>query len=68
MYRRMNIQELNVEYCTINVQVCVLYISYYYLQTLQDLDEEFRENHIEILSRFYKAFESIHKYITDLLR
>ncbi|XP_020632450.1 WASH complex subunit 5-like [Orbicella faveolata] len=35
---------------------------------LQDLDEEFRENHIEILTRFYKAFESVHKYITDLNR
>ncbi|XP_065890140.1 WASH complex subunit 5-like [Dysidea avara] len=35
---------------------------------LQDLDEEFRENHLEMLGRFYKAFESIHKYITDLLR
>lgn len=35
---------------------------------LQDLDEEFRENHIEILTRFYLAFESIHKYIVDLNR
>lgn len=35
---------------------------------LQDRDEEFRENHLEILTRFYKAFESIHKYITDLNR
>uniref|UniRef100_A0A3P8VPU0 WASH complex subunit 5 n=1 Tax=Cynoglossus semilaevis TaxID=244447 RepID=A0A3P8VPU0_CYNSE len=35
---------------------------------LQDLDEEFRENHIEILSRFYLAFESVHKYIVDLNR
>ncbi|KAG8010235.1 WASH complex subunit 5 [Nibea albiflora] len=33
---------------------------------LQDLDEEFRENNIEILSRFYLAFESVHKYIVDL--
>jgi hypothetical protein len=37
-------------------------------QELQDQDEEFRENHIEILSRFYKAFESILKYITDFNR
>ncbi|MBN3315330.1 WASC5 protein, partial [Atractosteus spatula] len=35
---------------------------------LQDLDEEFRENNIEILSRFYLAFESVHKYILDLNR
>ncbi|XP_078396089.1 WASH complex subunit 5 isoform X1 [Cetorhinus maximus] len=35
---------------------------------LQDLDEEFRENHIEILTRFYLAFESVHKYIFDLNR
>ncbi|XP_048385617.1 WASH complex subunit 5 [Stegostoma tigrinum] len=35
---------------------------------LQDLDEEFRENHIEILTRFYLAFESVHKYIVDLNR
>uniref|UniRef100_A0A4W3IF16 WASH complex subunit 5 n=1 Tax=Callorhinchus milii TaxID=7868 RepID=A0A4W3IF16_CALMI len=35
---------------------------------LQDLDEEFRENHIEILTRFYLAFESVHKYILDLNR
>ncbi len=35
---------------------------------LQDLDEAFRENHIEILRRFYLAFESIHKYVTDLNR
>ena len=28
-----------------------------------DLDEEFRENHFEILKRFYSLFESIYKYI-----
>jgi len=38
------------------------------LQELQDLDEEFRENHVEILTRFYKAFESILNYINDLNR
>ena len=37
-------------------------------QELQDIDEEFRENHIEILTRFYKVFESVHKYVTDLNR
>lgn len=35
---------------------------------LQDLDEEFRENHIEILTRFYQAFAGVHKYATDLNR
>lgn len=35
---------------------------------LQDRDEQFRENHIEMLTRFYKAFESIHKYVLDLNR
>ncbi|PIK50592.1 putative WASH complex subunit strumpellin [Apostichopus japonicus] len=35
---------------------------------LQDLDEAFRENHMDILRRFYLAFESIHKYISDLNR
>ena len=38
----------------------------YCLQELQDRDEEFRENHLEILTRFYKVFESIHRYVTDL--
>ena len=37
-------------------------------QELQDRDEEFRENHIEILGRFYQAFESVHKYVVDLNR
>ncbi|XP_073650839.1 WASH complex subunit 5 isoform X5 [Tursiops truncatus] len=33
---------------------------------LQDLDEEFRENNTEIVTRFYLAFQSVHKYIVDL--
>eukprot|EP01133_Synstelium_polycarpum_P011225 gene11225-13087_t len=33
---------------------------------LVDLEAEFRENHIEILVRFYHLFESIYKYIKDL--
>lgn len=32
------------------------------------MDEEFRENNIEILTRFYLAFESVHKYVVDLIR
>lgn len=35
---------------------------------MQDRDEEFRDNHLEILTRFYKAFESIHRYVVDLNR
>jgi WASH complex subunit strumpellin len=35
---------------------------------LQTLDEEFKVNHLEILTRFYLAFESIHKYVVDLCR
>ncbi|CAB4023119.1 WASH complex subunit strumpellin, partial [Paramuricea clavata] len=35
---------------------------------LQDLDSEFRDNHIDILTRFFLAFESVYKYITDLNR
>ena len=33
---------------------------------LQDLDENLRENYADVLTRFYLAFESIHKYVTDL--
>ncbi|XP_061388167.1 WASH complex subunit homolog 5 [Musca vetustissima] len=33
---------------------------------LQDLDEEIRENYLEILTRFYLAFESTHQYAKDL--
>lgn len=35
---------------------------------LQVLDDEFKYNHLEILTRFYLAFESIHKYVSDLTR
>lgn len=35
---------------------------------LQTLDDEFKFNHLEILTRFYLAFESIHKYVSDLTR
>ena len=35
---------------------------------LQVLDDEFKLNHLEILTRFYLAFESIHKYVVDLTR
>lgn len=35
---------------------------------MQDLDEEFRENNIEILTRFYLALESVHQYVGDLNR
>lgn len=35
---------------------------------LQTLDEELKDNHLEILTRFYLTFESIHKYVMDLIR
>jgi len=38
----------------------------YSFQTLQETDEELRNNFSDILTRFYLAFESIHKYVTDL--
>lgn len=41
---------------------------FFSIQGLEDLDEEFKENHLEILTRFYQAFESIHKYVSDLNR
>eukprot|EP00033_Pygsuia_biforma_P003414 GCRY01003741.1.p1 GENE.GCRY01003741.1~~GCRY01003741.1.p1 ORF type:complete len:199 (+),score=35.72 GCRY01003741.1:200-796(+) len=37
-------------------------------EELSELDEDFRESHMEILTRFYKLFESILKYIHDLER
>ncbi|GAM16870.1 hypothetical protein SAMD00019534_000450, partial [Acytostelium subglobosum LB1] len=33
---------------------------------LVDLEAEFRDNHIDILVRFYHLFESVYKYIKDL--
>jgi WASH complex subunit strumpellin len=35
---------------------------------LQDRDEEFKENHLEILIRFFKLFESIYRYVKDFNR
>lgn len=36
------------------------------LKALRDLDEEFRDNNLKIITRFYLLFESIHTYIVDL--
>jgi hypothetical protein len=33
-----------------------------------ELDAEFKENHVDILKRFYMLFESIWKYVTDYVR
>ncbi|KAI8126229.1 putative WASH complex subunit strumpellin [Lucilia cuprina] len=33
---------------------------------LQDLDDELRENYLDLLTRFYLAFESTHQYASDL--
>lgn len=41
-------------------------IPLYSFQVLQETDEELRNNFSDILTRFYLAFESIHKYVTDL--
>ena len=35
---------------------------------LQTLDDEFKYNHLDMLTRFYLVFESIHKYVIDLIR
>lgn len=35
-------------------------------QELRDLDDEVRENYLEILTRCYLAFESVHQYVSDL--
>jgi WASH complex subunit strumpellin len=35
---------------------------------LQDLDDEFKNNQMDILKRFYLTFESVHKYVCDLNR
>ena len=32
---------------------------------LVDLDEEFKENHLGMLERFYQMFESVYKYVSD---
>lgn len=37
-------------------------------EALRDLDDEIRDNNLEIVSRFYLLFESIYKYIMDLNR
>ena len=49
--------------CSLSVAMMLLHV-----QGLEDIDEEFKENNLEILTRFYQAFESIHKYVTDLNR
>lgn len=36
------------------------------LQVLADIDDEIRENQSSIIERIYAAFESIHRYVTDL--
>ena len=59
-----NLYYLGTDYCISVLYTCVFVL----LQELQDLDEEFRENHIDILTRFYQAFAGVHKYVTDLNR
>ena len=33
---------------------------------MKSADEELKESHVELLSRFYKLFESVHRYFIDL--
>ena len=33
---------------------------------LQQLDDELKENHVDLLKRFYRLFESMHRFVTDL--
>ena len=35
-------------------------------QSLQNLDDELKNDYLEVLTRFFLAFDSAHKYITDL--
>lgn len=35
-------------------------------QELHDLDDELRENYLDLLTRFYLAFESTHQYASNL--
>jgi WASH complex subunit strumpellin len=35
---------------------------------VEELDDDFKQNHLEIIVRFYKMFESIYKYVMDLNR
>lgn len=37
-------------------------------EELRDLDNEFREAHMTILKRFYQLFESIYKYVIEILK
>ena len=61
-YLRKYLLGINMLYSFVNI------IVYVFIQELQDLDSEFRDNHIDILTRFFLAFESVYKYITDLNR
>lgn len=52
--------------CCKSENIICIYCGLIVFQTLRDLDEEFRDNHIDIITRFYELFESIHSYINDL--
>ncbi len=38
------------------------------MQALIELDDEVKENNMALIVRFYSMFESIHKFVMDLLR
>ena len=73
MFQRNNFQQYWIDFlCRKPMRLMEAIINFecsnLLFKDLQDLDEEFRENHLEILTRFYLAFESIFKYVTDLNR
>ncbi|EDQ84496.1 uncharacterized protein MONBRDRAFT_34678 [Monosiga brevicollis MX1] len=35
---------------------------------LQDVDEQLRASYMPVLTRFYNAFESVYKYVTDIIK
>ena len=36
-------------------------------EALKSLDEELKETHVELLTRFYKLFENVHRYANDFI-
>ena len=62
--------------CNINTIFYHLYYHYRHYQLgkinndvdLLDIDQEFQDNHMDILNRFYKLFESIWRYQSDFAK
>ena len=49
----------------VQVRACVSCACMFPGASQVDMDEEFRENHMVLLERFYKLFDSIYRYIND---